>query len=115
MDMCPDVAFALLIAFLTAVAYSEMALIRVWTMIAFSHRKSNVLIHKIIPFVGLLLNLLMIVTILYAAALSGGDTKKAAFLAIGIAFAWGIVSVIYVVVNNARHGRSLMAHPSPTT
>lgn len=106
---------------LTGIAYASnlgtfilYALICVWTMIAFSHRKSNVLLHKIIPFVGLLLNLLMIVTILYAAALSGGDTKKAAFLAVGIAVAWGVVSVIYVVVNNARQGRSMMAHPTPS-
>ena len=104
---------------LTGIAYASnlgtfilYALICIWTMVAFSHRPSNFILHKLIPFVGLLLNLLMIATILYAAALSGGDTKKAAYLAVGIAVAWGIVSIVYVVVNNSRQGRSMMAHPS---
>jgi len=88
------------------------ALICVWTMIAFSGRKSNFLLHKIIPFVGLILNLLMIGVIFWVATFTGGDTRKAAFLAVGIAVAWGLVSVIYVVVNNSRQGRSMMAQPT---
>lgn len=88
------------------------ALICVWTMIAFSGRKNNFLLHRVIPFCGLLLNLLMIGVIFWAATIAGGDTKKAAFLAVGIAAAWGVVSIIYVVVNNSRQGRSIMAHPT---
>ncbi len=88
------------------------ALICVWTLMAFSHRKSNFLLHKLIPFLGLVTNLLMVATIFYLTFASGGDTAKAGYLAFGIAALWGIVSVVYVVVNNARHGRRLIAHPT---
>ena len=90
------------------------ALICVWTMIAFSHRKSNFFLHKLIPFLGLLTNLLMVGTIFYATFASGGDTAKAGYVALGIAAAWGSASVVYVAINNARQGRTLLAQPEPS-
>jgi len=85
-------------------------LICVWTIIAFSsHPSRNRLLHMIIPLLGLLANLIMISTIFYLAFAAGGDSSKEGYIALGVAGAWAVVSIVYVVTNNGRTGRKLVA------
>ncbi len=82
------------------------ALICIWTIIAFwSRPERNIFLHMIIPAVGLVTNLLMIVTIFYLAFAAGGTTAQTGYIALGVAVAWGVVSLIYVVVSSGRKRR----------
>jgi amino acid transporter len=87
-------------------------LICIWTIIAFNGRKEkNHFLHMLIPVLGLLTNVLMIVTIFYLAFSAGGDSAKAAKVALGFAVGWGLLSLFYVAVNSSRSGRKLVAAP----
>jgi len=87
-------------------------LICVWTLIAFNGRPDrNLFLHVVIPVLGLLTNLLMILTIFYLAFATGGDSSKVGFIALGVAAVWGLVSIAYIVMNTGRRQRALM----PTT
>jgi|APCry1669188970_1035186.scaffolds.fasta_scaffold03684_5 basic amino acid/polyamine antiporter, APA family len=82
------------------------ALICIWTIIAFwSRPERNIFLHVIIPALGLLTNLLMIVTIFYLAFVAGGTTAQTGYIALGVAAAWGVVSLIYVMINSGRKSR----------
>jgi amino acid transporter len=82
------------------------ALICIWTLIAFwSRPERNIFLHVIIPAVGLITNLLMIVTIFYLAFAAGGTTAQTGYIALGVAAAWGVVSLIYVVISSGRKRR----------
>jgi amino acid transporter len=84
-------------------------LICIWTIIAFHGRpERNILLHVIIPVLGLLTNLLMVVTIFYLAFAAGGDSSKEGYIALGVAAIWGIVSVIYIILNTGRRQRVLV-------
>ena len=87
-------------------------LICVWTIIAFAGRKErNHFLHMIIPILGLIANLVMIVTIFYLAFVAGGDSRKEGIIALGFAAAWALVSVIYIAVNGAKSGKKIFAVP----
>ncbi len=84
-------------------------LICVWTVVAFSGRPGrNRVLHMIIPVLGLILNLVMISTIFYLAFVAGGDSSKEGYIALGFAAVWGVVSAVYVIINNSRTGRKLI-------
>jgi amino acid transporter len=91
------------------------ALICVWTILAFAHRHDkHAALHMIVPAIGLILNIGMISTIFYLAFAAGGDSAKEANIALGTGAVWAIISIIYVVINNARTGRSLTSKPVVT-
>ncbi len=64
-----------------------------------SRRDFNVVKHAIIPLLGLVANVLMLVTILAMGFLGGGDAQTESFIALGIAGLWAVASVAYVVFN----------------
>src|SRR5579864_62606 len=83
-----------------------------WTMIAFTSRPDfNWFKHLVIPGLGLLANIVLLVVILGVGFVGGGDSQTESLMAIGIAALWLVASVVYVVVNNRRTGRSLVAAP----
>ena len=83
-----------------------------WTIIAFASRPDfNFVKHLLIPGLGLLANVLLLVVILGVGFIGGGDSQTESLMAIGIAALWLIASVAYIVVNNRRTGRSLVAAP----
>src|SRR6266508_2271378 len=87
-------------------------LICIWPLIAFNGRPDrNVFLHVVIPVIGLLTNLLMIVTIFYLAFAAGGDSSKEGYIALGLAAVWGLVSIAYIAINTGRRQRVL----APTT
>ncbi len=92
----------------TFILYS---LICVWTIIAFAGRPDrNIFLHVVIPVLGLIANILMIATIFYLAFAAGGNSSTEGLIAIGFAAGWAILSIVYLVINNARNGRNLI-HP----
>jgi APA family basic amino acid/polyamine antiporter len=88
------------------------ALTCVWTMIAFAGRKEySLLKHGLIPGLGLLANLAMLFSILYLYIIGNSDAQHEAYICFALAGAWALVSGIYVVVTNARQGRTLIRAP----
>jgi hypothetical protein len=90
------------------------ALTCLWAIIAFASRADfNWFKHLVIPGLGLLANVVMLVTILGVGIVGGGDSQTESLIAIGFAVIWAVVSGIYVVASNRRTGRSLIATPQP--
>jgi amino acid transporter len=88
------------------------ALTCLWAIIAFSSRSDfNVVKHLVIPGLGLLANLVMLVTILGVGFVGGGDSQTESLIALGFAGVWAVVSAVYVVLSNRRTGRALVATP----
>ena len=90
------------------------ALTCLWTIIAFASRPDfNWFKHLVIPVLGLLANIVMLVTILGLGFVGGGDSQTESLMAIGFALVWAFASGLYVVLSNRRTGRSLVSTPSP--
>lgn len=86
-------------------------LICVWTIIAFSGRKErNVFLHLIVPILGLVANIIMVATIFFLAFVAGGNSSVEGYIALGLAAAWAVISIVYIVINNAKNKRKLL-HP----
>lgn len=84
-------------------------LICVITFVAFVGDKDfHGLRHAIIPGLGIMGNLLMVLTIFIVGIISGGGTATATFIALGIAGAWLVVSVIYFVVTSRQRGQHIV-------
>ena len=91
------------------------ALTCLWTIIAFAGRAEfKIGRHLIVPVLGLLANIVMLLTILGLGFIGGGDAQTEALMALVIAALWLGASVIYVIANNRRTGRTLMGAPTPT-
>jgi basic amino acid/polyamine antiporter, APA family len=79
------------------------------TFVAFAGTKEfHMLRHSIIPFLGLLVNVIMVAAIFIIGILSGGTTAQATYLALGISAGWFIVSVIYFITSSSRQGKSIV-------
>jgi amino acid transporter len=88
------------------------ALTCIWTMIAFAGRREySFLKHGVVPGLGLLANIAMLGSILYLYIIGNADAQHEAYICFAIAGAWAVVSVIYVMMTNARKGRVLIASP----
>ncbi|MFZ6027511.1 MAG: APC family permease [Chloroflexota bacterium] len=64
--------------------------------------------HAVIPFAGLVANVIMVLAIFIIGILSGGTTAQATFLSLGIAAAWLTLSVVYFIVNSRRTGKAII-------
>jgi basic amino acid/polyamine antiporter, APA family len=85
------------------------ALTCIWTIIAFHGRKERKVIkHFFVPALGLLANVAMLASILYLYIIGNADAKHEAYICFAITGAWALVSIIYVIVMNARKQRSIM-------
>jgi amino acid transporter len=85
-----------------------------WAIIGFASRPDfNFFKHGVVPGLGMLANVAMLVTILGVGVVGGGDSQTESFIAIGFAAAWAVLSALYVVLQNRRSGRALIAPPSP--
>jgi amino acid transporter len=83
-----------------------------WTIVAFASRPDfNWFKHLVIPALGLLANIALLVVILGVGIVGGGDSQTESLMAIAFALVWAVASGAYVVVNNRRSGRSLVATP----
>ena len=88
------------------------ALTCLWAIIAFASRPDfNWFKHLVVPGLGLLANIVMLVTILGVGIVGGGDSQTESLIALAFAAVWGIASGVYVVLSNRRTGRSLVSQP----
>jgi amino acid transporter len=89
------------------------ALTCLWTIIAFTGRKEyNFFRHTLVPVLGLLANIVMLVTIFFMGFLGGGDSQTESIGALALGGVWAIVSIVYVLVRSRQTGRPLMAGQS---
>jgi amino acid transporter len=92
------------------------ALTCLWTIIAFAGRAEfSAIKHLIVPVLGLLANIVMLLTILGLGFIGGGDSQTESLMAIGIAALWLVASVIYVVTTGRKSGRTLMGTGVPAS
>ncbi|HLQ35757.1 MAG TPA: APC family permease, partial [Chloroflexota bacterium] len=92
------------------------ALTCLWTIIAFAGRAEfSAIKHVIVPVLGLLANIVMLLTILGLGFIGGGDSQTESLMAIGIAALWLVASVIYVVTTGRKSGRTLMGTGVPAS
>src|SRR5712692_747060 len=92
------------------------ALTCLWTIIAFAGRAEfKIGRHVIVPVLGLLANIVMLLTILGLGFIGGGDSQTESLMAIGIAALWLVASVIYVVTTGRKSGRTLMGTGVPAS
>ena len=88
------------------------ALTCLWTIVAFASRPDfNPIKHLVVPGLGLLANLVMLITILGVGFVGGGDAQTESLMAIAFAVVWAVASGLYVVLSNRRTGRSLVSQP----
>lgn len=89
------------------------ALTCLWAIIAFAGRPDfNFVKHLLVPVLGLLANLVMLVTILGLGILGGGDSQTESLIALAFAAVWAVASGAYILVSNRRTGRPLVAQPT---
>jgi amino acid transporter len=87
------------------------ALICGLTYVAFAgDRGFNFIKHAIIPFLGLVTNVVMVLGIFVIGIESGGSTAQSTYLALGISVGWLVLSVGYLLIISRRKGTALMPH-----
>jgi len=85
------------------------ALTCVWTVVAFTGRNDyNWFRHTLVPVLGLLANVVMVVTIFFMGILGGGDSQTESIGALVLGVVWALVSAIYVIIRSRQSGRSLL-------
>lgn len=85
------------------------ALICALTVVAFIGTKDfSTLKHGIIPVLGVIGNVILVLTIFIVGIVTGGDTATETFLALEISGAWLIVSVAYFVITSQRQGKAIV-------
>jgi amino acid transporter len=89
------------------------ALTNLWAVVAFAGRREhNFWKHGVVPVLGLLANIVMLVTVVAMGFSSGGDSQTEALMALGFAVVWAVVSVVFVILNSRRWGKSLLEAPA---
>ncbi|HVN95822.1 MAG TPA: P-II family nitrogen regulator [Syntrophorhabdaceae bacterium] len=75
----------------------------VWTIIAFKGRPDfSALKHALIPTLGVMVNALMVVAILYLYTTGNADAKAEAKICFMLAGGWAIIAAIYVAMTTVR-------------
>src|SRR5271157_4542125 len=79
-----------------------------WTFVAYRKRADhNVLLHDVVPALGVLANLIMLVAIVYLYVIGNADSKNEAYIMFVIAGGWLIVSIAYVGVTSMKKSYSM--------
>jgi nitrogen regulatory protein PII len=80
----------------------------VWTIVAYRKRVDhNVLLHDIVPALGVLANLIMLIAIVYLYAIGNSDSKNEAYIMFVIAGGWLIVSIAYIGITSMKKSYSM--------
>ncbi len=75
----------------------------VWTIIAFKNRKDfSSLKHAVIPSLGVVVNILMVVAIVYLYLTGNADAKAEAKICFLLAGGWAVVAIAYVALTTVR-------------
>jgi amino acid transporter len=85
-----------------------------WTIVAFrGDEEFSLMRHGVIPGLGLLANVVMLIAILYLYIIGNADSQHEAYICFAITGGWALLSGAYVLVRNARSGRTLVSAPAP--
>jgi amino acid transporter len=75
----------------------------VWTVVAFKGREDySVLKHRVVPMLGLVVNVVMLVAIIWLNAIGTADSKSEVLICLTIAGGWAIISLVYVALTTVR-------------
>jgi basic amino acid/polyamine antiporter, APA family len=79
-----------------------------WTIVAYRKRADhNILLHDIVPSLGLLANAVMLIAIVYLYAIGNADSQNEAYIMFVIAGGWLVVSIAYVGVTSMKKSYSM--------
>jgi basic amino acid/polyamine antiporter, APA family len=79
------------------------------TFVAFAGRKEfHSIRHAVIPFLGLISNVVMVLAIFVIGISSGGTTAQSTYIGLVISGAWLIISVLYFVLNSRMTGTPIL-------
>jgi len=79
-----------------------------WTIVAYRKRADhNILLHDIVPALGVLANLVMLVAIVYLYVIGNADSQNEAYIMFIIAGGWLVVSIAYVGVTSMKKSYSM--------
>jgi amino acid transporter len=85
------------------------ALICGLTIVAFSGKADfSFFKHSIIPILGLIGNIILVLTIFIVGIITGGTTAQETYLALGISGVWLVVSVVYLLITSAQKGHAII-------
>jgi APA family basic amino acid/polyamine antiporter len=85
-------------------------------MVAFhEHHMHGFIKHKLIPLFGLLANLLCMIFYLVGPFFVAGMSVKEPYVALGVAFVWGIIGLIFFVSRSKKLGRTVMISAPPAS
>jgi APA family basic amino acid/polyamine antiporter len=88
------------------------ALICGLTIVAFSGKVDfSFFKHSMIPILGLIGNIILVLTIFIVGIITGGTTAEATYLALGIAGVWLVVSVLYLVITSSQKQQAILPAP----
>jgi amino acid transporter len=75
----------------------------VWTIVAFKNRKDfSFLKHGLIPGLGVIVNVIMLIAIIYLYAIGNADSKNEAKICFYIAGGWALLSFVYVIITSVQ-------------
>jgi basic amino acid/polyamine antiporter, APA family len=93
----------------TFIVYGMTCLI---TLVAFASRHDkHVFKHRVIPSLGLLMNVAELSGIVYLAVKAGGDSSKNAFIALAMVGVWILAGFVWVMANPHHRGKPILAVP----
>jgi APA family basic amino acid/polyamine antiporter len=79
-----------------------------WTIVAYRKRADHhILLHDVIPALGLLANVVMLIAIVYLYVSGNADSQNEAYIMFVIAGGWLVVSIAYVGVTSMRKSYSM--------
>jgi basic amino acid/polyamine antiporter, APA family len=79
------------------------------TVVAFSGKADfSFFKHATLPILGLIGNIILVLTIFIVGIITGGSTAQETYLALGISAIWLIASVLYLVITSAQKGHAIV-------
>ena len=93
----------------TFIVYGMTCLI---ALVAFASRHDkHVFKHRVIPGLGLLMNVAELCGVVYLAVKAGGDSSKNAYIALAMVGVWIVAGMVWVMSNPHHRGEPLLAVP----
>ncbi len=84
-----------------------------WAIVAFGQRHERGFIkHMVIPFLGLIANVIMLAGIIYLYIVGNADSQAEAYICFAIAGGWAVVSGLYVWLSSMRKGKVIVGVPN---
>jgi amino acid transporter len=81
-------------------------------LVAFASRHDKALLkHRVVPALGLLMNVAELSGIVYLAVQAGGDSSKNAYIALAMVVVWIAAGAVWVAVNPRMRGTKVFADP----